>query len=134
MEAEIRTVSGGRNGNYERKKTEMRKLISESAKDVLGRNVEILDDPGAREGRPVVKSKFEAVVEKLLRDPSASVRLATLELLLNYGYGKPVQQIEQKIEQTRFVAEVPPVQTTEAWMEKWAGTVHVIDDDDEKPT
>jgi hypothetical protein len=97
-------------------KAELKKEIADMARNILETPIIDLSEPSNQQKGTL----FKFGVQKLLRDPSASIRLATLELLLAYGFGKPVQQIEAKTENTqKFVAEVPPLQNNEDWMARY---------------
>ena len=74
---------------------------------------------------------FDFAVKKLMREPDARTRLATLEMLLAYGVGKPVQQVEAKTENTtKFIAHVPPVLTNTEWMAEYGNPVATEPEDE----
>ncbi len=107
-------------------KTELKEEFAALARHCLSAPVRDLSQPSNQQVKPM----FEFAIEKLMREPDARTRLATLELLLAYGIGKPVQQIEAKTENLqKFVAEVPAMLNNADWMERYGNPV--VQDDTE---
>lgn len=99
--------------NRAKAKATVRAQIESAVRAILHEKVEDLTAPS--EGR--FTSRFRQVTENLLREGDPRVQLATLELLMAYGYGKPVQPTESKVETTQtFIAEIPPIENTEDWL------------------
>jgi hypothetical protein len=105
-------------------KTEIKKTIAQEARRILEMRVTDSSEPKGQETKPL----FQYVVERLLRGKE-STQLATLQLLVEHGFGKPVVQVETKTETTqRYVAEVPPVSSDEQWMKAFGNPTVILDE------
>lgn len=110
--------------NKSKIKASVRSQIEGAVRAILHERIEDLDAP--QEGR--FTSRFRKVAEELLRSHDQKVQLQALELLMAYGYGKPVQPSESKVETTQtFIAEIPPVQDNDTWLANYGSVAPAPD-------
>lgn len=95
----------------------VKKIFADVAREILERRVKV-------DGEDEVKDRFTLEAERLLASSKESVRLAILGLLVEHGHGKPVQQVQNKVETTHYVIEgKEKSETVEEWMKEFGKPV-----------
>lgn len=97
--------------------------------DIITRVEELIEQLTNRTGRTVKKLAEEYALENLehlqaiVRDPDAKelVRIKAAQVVMEYGLGRPMQEV-QVTKTTTFVIEAPkPAESFEAWDTRWNG-------------